>query len=56
MLWKIQQKCPYCDVTLDYDAVIEGHADRGNYSIKAVTTPESTEHVWTHAPKDAVDA
>jgi hypothetical protein len=54
----IQQKCPYCDETLTFEitAADLSRKDEGGYStatIKAQTTPESTAHVWTHAPDGA---
>lgn len=52
----IQQKCPACDVILDYEltSVKESDNEDGsvNMMLRAQTTPESTEHVWTHAPQD----
>lgn len=52
----IKQKCPFCDVMLTYN--ISSHADsepndRGGQTVTvhAKTNPESTAHVWTHAPK-----
>jgi hypothetical protein len=53
---KLQQKCPMCDEMLDY--MVQEVVDRvtientSTLCISAVTTPESTAHVWTHAPKE----
>ncbi|MDQ5862764.1 MAG: hypothetical protein M3536_10935 [Actinomycetota bacterium] len=52
----IKQKCPFCDETLDYEVSTAAESepnDRGgvNITVHAKTTPASTAHVWTHAPK-----
>ena len=51
---QIQQKCPYCDVMVTYDLTSvkksENKDGSVNMMLRAQTTPESTEHVWTHAP------
>jgi hypothetical protein len=53
---RLQQKCPMCPEMLDYEVLptSDGRDDSGNaqFTIKAQTTPESTAHVWTHAPKE----
>jgi hypothetical protein len=52
---RLQQKCPFCDEMLDYDATTDAGTknDKGgvDFTISAQTTPESTAHVWTHAPE-----
>jgi hypothetical protein len=44
-----------CEEMLDYDVLStsDRRDDGGDvtYTLKAQTTPESTAHVWTHAPK-----
>ncbi|AYN58914.1 hypothetical protein PP634_gp88 [Arthrobacter phage Richie] len=57
MAAQIQQRCPYCDVEITYNltSVKESENEDGsvNMMLRAETTPESTEHVWTHAPEGA---
>jgi hypothetical protein len=52
----IKQKCPFCEEMLDYEIKSADGTknDRGgvSYNVNAQTTPESTAHVWTHAPKE----
>lgn len=54
---KLQQKCPMCDELLDFDAEFDSGTknEQGgvDFKLSAVTTPESTAHVWTHAPEGA---
>lgn len=52
----LQQKCPMCAEMLDYEVLsnnCDGVDDDGNvtFTLEAQTTPESTAHVWTHAPE-----
>ncbi|AYR01054.1 hypothetical protein PBI_ISOLDE_86 [Arthrobacter phage Isolde] len=57
MAAQIQQRCPYCDVEITYKltSVKESENEDGsvNMMLRAETTPESTEHVWAHAPEGA---
>lgn len=58
---KLRQKCPMCEEMLEYDVLSTGSGgvdDDGNakFTLKVQTTPESTVHVWTHAPKEAEEA
>lgn len=52
----IKQKCPFCDEMLDYEVTsTEGSKnERGgvSYNVNAQATPDSTAHVWTHAPQE----
>ena len=53
----LQQKCPMCDEMLEFQvtATSDGVSDDGNsatFTMNAVTTPESTAHVWTHKPAE----
>jgi hypothetical protein len=54
---KIQQKCPFCDETLDYTLTSDTGTKNANggvdFTFTATTTPEATAHVWTHAPEGA---
>lgn len=48
---QLHQQCPYCDEVLTFDAIITENGEQ--FTINATTTPESTAHVWTHAPEGA---
>ena len=49
MSFIIQQQCPFpeCEETLTFTVVSHGWA-RGNLTVKAETTPESTKHAYSH--------
>lgn len=50
----MQMKCPMCDEMLTYDitATDDGRINgEAQYSIRGKTNPESTAHIWTHAPE-----
>lgn len=50
----VHQKCPACDVMLEFELIQHESAEHVDGSVKFTlhmqTTPESTEHVWTHHP------
>lgn len=52
----IQQKCPRCPEMLTFAVIAHSPAravdGSAQFTIEAQTTPESTAHVWTHAPKE----
>lgn len=54
---QFQQKCPFCPELLNFDAEFDAGTRNGkggvDFTLTASTTPESTEHVWTHAPEGA---
>lgn len=51
----LQQKCPYCDEKLTFTILAtKTHKNADGVStvtMNTQTTPESTAHVWTHAPE-----
>lgn len=55
----LQQQCPYCPEMLnleisDMEETPDADGGTTTVTVRAMTTPESTAHVWTHAPKERV--
>ena len=53
MTAQMQQKCPFCDVILTHETNTKTTKAQDRVFIEAKMTPESTAHMWSHAPGDS---